>query len=289
MDEDVGLQTSVPTRADAIRTGGRGETKMAPRVPLGDELPLFCEKCGYSLHGMPPVRCDHCTLLQFHCPECGHHQPINTLRPAAHRILGRLRATALGWSILFKLNFFGWLLFAWGAMGTEWSYSYQHTPQFITTQQLTITGGNLTVQGGGAGGTLTLAAPTFAARPIDLEAIIAHVLFALVFGIFARMLLLRWRRAWAIGLILGGLVFVAYVLGVWFRYWELTPSYTIGQRFGVDHFQLALISGATVVLGAVVAWPIWVGLTKLFLPKRAATSLLDWQRSLSDPSSLARQ
>ena len=114
-------------RSTAIRTGGRGEPRLAPRVPLGEELPLFCEKCGYSLHGMPPVRCDHCTILQFHCPECGHHQPINTLRPAAHRILGRFRAAALGLNVFIKLNFFGWLLFAWAAMGMEWTYSY-HNP-----------------------------------------------------------------------------------------------------------------------------------------------------------------
>src|SRR5687768_3379600 len=110
--------------------------RSAPALPkprLGEELPIFCERCGYSLNGLPQTRCDHCTILQFHCPECGHHQPINTLRPAAHRILGRLRATAIGWSLFFKLNFFGWLLFAWGAMGTEWSYHYQNT-QYLSAQ-----------------------------------------------------------------------------------------------------------------------------------------------------------
>src|SRR5438067_3089265 len=91
---------------------------------LGEELPVFCERCGYSLHGLPQVRCEHCTLLQFHCPECGHHQPINTLRPAAQTILGRLRAGWLMLVILFKLNLFGWLLFAWVAMGAAWSWQY---------------------------------------------------------------------------------------------------------------------------------------------------------------------
>ena len=91
----------------------------SPRVRLGEELPIFCEKCGYSLHGLPQARCERCTVLHYVCPECNHHQPINTLRPAAQRILGRIRAFALGVWVLLKLNYFGWLLFAWFVMGTE--------------------------------------------------------------------------------------------------------------------------------------------------------------------------
>src|SRR5215510_1699223 len=80
---------------------------------LGEELPIFCERCGYSLLGLPQSRCADCKILHFHCPECGHRQPINTLRPAAQRIIGRLRALWLCLVMFFKLNFFGWLLFAW--------------------------------------------------------------------------------------------------------------------------------------------------------------------------------
>src|SRR4051812_44562710 len=119
----IGLMTTEVASVPAtVRT--------APK--LGEELPVFCERCGYSLHGLPQTRCEHCTLLQFHCPECGHHQPINTLRPAAQTILGRIRGGWLMLVILFKLNLFGWLLFAWAAMGAEWSYRYDD----IATQQL---------------------------------------------------------------------------------------------------------------------------------------------------------
>src|SRR5215212_4619547 len=97
--------------------------KMASQK-LGEELPIFCERCGYSLNGLPQGRCGDCNILHFHCPECGHRQPINTLRPAAQRIIGRLRALWLCISVLFKLNFFGWLLFGWVAMGVEWSYQW---------------------------------------------------------------------------------------------------------------------------------------------------------------------
>src|SRR5918993_3377175 len=101
-----------PIRAASIRTGGTNDAApRPPRIPLGAELPIFCERCGYSLNALPQVRCEHCTVLQFHCPECGHHQPINTLRPAMQRTLGRLRAFAVGTIAFFKFNWFGWHLF----------------------------------------------------------------------------------------------------------------------------------------------------------------------------------
>src|SRR5262245_12513528 len=94
------------------------ETQTAPAARptrLGEELPIFCESCGYSLHGLPQTRCEHCDILQFICPECGHRQPINTLRPGVQRLLGRLRAIGLVALVFFKLNYFGWLAFAWFA------------------------------------------------------------------------------------------------------------------------------------------------------------------------------
>ena len=160
----------------------------------------------------------------------------------------------------------------------------------MTARQITVQGGNPVFQGGsGQPQTLTIAGPSFGPRPIDLEAMVATVLFAVPFGVLARMLLLRWRRAWVIGLVLGGLVFVAYILGAWFTYWERRPHYTIEHPFNADTFMLALISAATVLLGVMISWPIWTGLARLFLPKRSAGTMLEWQRSMSDPSSLARQ
>src|SRR3954468_20351735 len=81
---------------------------------LGEELPVFCERCGYQLFGLAPLRCDHCDILHFHCPECAHHQPINTLRPAAQRVIGRVRAAWLVVVVFFKIMFVFWSLFAFG-------------------------------------------------------------------------------------------------------------------------------------------------------------------------------
>src|SRR5215210_5805288 len=38
-------------------------TDRKPSVRLGEELPVFCERCGYALHGMPQTRCAHCEIL----------------------------------------------------------------------------------------------------------------------------------------------------------------------------------------------------------------------------------
>ena len=70
-------------------------TLLPAKVRLGEELPVFCERCGYSLHGLGQLRCERCNILHFHCPECGHQQPINTLRPAFQTILGKIRALFL--------------------------------------------------------------------------------------------------------------------------------------------------------------------------------------------------
>src|SRR5688500_3369986 len=85
-----GANGSPPTASPALGTAPPRQAR------LGEELPIFCERCGYSLNGLPQLRCGACSVLHFSCPECDHHQPINTLRPAFQRILGRLRALGLG-------------------------------------------------------------------------------------------------------------------------------------------------------------------------------------------------
>ena len=240
-----------------------------PPARLGEELPVFCERCGYALHGLPQQRCERCTILHFSCPECGHHQPINTLRPAAQRVLGRVRAFALGLWMLFKINFFGWLLFAWFVMGAEWSYQTRAYRNPSNPNNWTYT-----------------ATP----RPVDLEASVAFCIFAILFGMFGRMFLLRWRRGWAVGAVLGTLVIFAALMGTWLRVTELSDRRGPIAPLGTDFQLLLLGTGATILFGAVVVWPIWLALTHLFLPSRTAAALLDWQRSMSGGApALARQ
>ena len=240
----------------------------AVRPRLGEELPVFCERCGYALHGLPLQRCDRCTILHFACPECGHHQPINTLRPAAQRVLGRIRAFVLGLWVFFKLNFFGWLLFAWFGMGVEWAYrgtSYRDpsNPNNWTFRLIP--------------------------RPVDLEALMAFTIFALAFGMFGRMLLLRWRRGWAVGAVLGVLVMLAAWGGAWLRAHD-RPDRVPALPVGGDFQMLLLATALTVTLAATVVWPIWLALTHLFLPARTAAALLEWQRSIPAAApELARQ
>ncbi|HEX2972941.1 MAG TPA: zinc ribbon domain-containing protein [Tepidisphaeraceae bacterium] len=237
---------------------------------LGEELPVFCEQCGYTLHGLPPARCEHCQILYFRCPECGHTQPINTLRPAVQRMLGVMRAWLLGFWVLVKINFFVWMLFAWAAMGYEWSYSYR-----MTTQRPTVQSGVMTYPaGGGSGGRRTPQYYVAQLRPTDIESILSFSLLGLSFGMVARMLLLNWRRNAAIGAVLAGLVAAAILCGAALRQQELKiPISPLEYEFAM---MIGLAAGF-VIVGTVLVFPVWSGFVRLLLPKRTASALLEWQ------------
>jgi hypothetical protein len=223
-------------------------------MPLPAELPLFCESCGYSLHALPPRRCGHCTLLHFRCPECGHQQPLMTIRPAVHKMLSRIRLAGLLLWVFFKLNFFGWLLFAWAAMGAEWSFRYDWSSRASNQARST--------------------APPFIAREVDLEAFLAFSLFAFAFGLIGRMLLLRWRSSALVGVSLSALVCVAIYAGIRFTVWERQLK---APAMSVDWAVMMGVTAAGIMLGCVLIWPIWAGLVKLFLPARASEVLLGRQ------------
>ena len=265
--------TEAPTPQGSAAAGG-----MRPgRVRLGEELPVFCERCGYVLHGLPPVRCEHCEILYFRCPECGHSQPINTLRPAVQRTLGRLRAWCVGAWVFVKINIAFWLLFGWGAMGHEWSYHYAQTTQRVRM----VSGPGRPVQ------TSIWYVPQ--PRPLDWESILAFGFFALPTGMVLRMLLLRWRRGYWVGLVVAALVVGAVSCGALLR----QHAYEIGSlpgAFTTDLCRLMGLAACCVLLGSSVVFVIWSGLVRLFLPARVATVLLDWQQSPSDRvSELSRQ
>ncbi|HVT89990.1 MAG TPA: hypothetical protein VHD56_14140 [Tepidisphaeraceae bacterium] len=227
---------------------------------LGEELPVFCERCGYSLHGSPQVRCDHCAILQFHCPECGHHQPINTLRPAVQRVLGRARATWLAMVVFLKLNFFGWLLFGWVGMGASWSYQYGYSSRRPSTV-------------------------TWNLRPVDSEAAICFILLGLLFGMVGRMLLLRWRKSGYVGMVLASLVSGAISFGIWIQFHDLRRSQSgLQSGFNSDMGALTAIAAATIIISSIIVWPIWNAMARAFLPRNASKALLDWQISQSDRS-----
>ena len=182
---------------------------------------------------------------------------VGPLRPAFQRILGRVRAWGLALIILIKLNCFGWLLIGWCAIGVEWSYGYNFRSNYSSISP----------------------------RLLDLEAVLAFTLFGLGFGMFSRMLLLRWRRGYMIGLVLAVLVCAAIYLGAHLRQMGWNPP---PPHFMTPDFLLLLASAfLTIVLGSAVAWPIWAALVRLFLPKRTGDALLEWQRGQSDRAAAA--
>ena len=103
---------------------------------------------------------------------------------------------------------------------------------------------------------------------------------SLAFGMFGRMLLLRWKRGVAVGAVLGGLVILASYFGAWFRGYIDAPRGSAVPPMPVgDDFQLLLVAtGLTITIAAVLVWPIWMALAHLFLPTTTANALLDWQR-----------
>ena len=232
-----------------------------PKTRIGEELPIFCERCGYSLHGLPMSRCDHCTLLQFHCPECGHHQPINTLRPAFQRLLGRMRAAFLAVLVLVKLNVVFWPLIGWVGMGVEWPYTRDYSAGSRTRGD-------------------------YIPARLSIEMLVAFMMFGLAYGAVARMMLLRWRRGWVVGLPLAGLVLTATCVGVWITRVDRGITFSLYTR----DFLTAMAAGAScVVLAAALVWSVWSLVVNVFLPRTVARALLDWQRFRTGPASaLAR-
>jgi hypothetical protein len=256
---------------DAAREPQREAGAALPtrRLPLGEELPIFCERCGYCLHGMAQHVCELCTVRQFHCPECGHHQPINTLRPAVQKILGRIRAFFIILSLLFKICFFGWLLFGWVMMGYEWSYDYLRGRPYV-------------IQAGPGG---MISSHQFGPRELDLGQFMAFGLFGLLFGTFGRMLLLRWRSGLKVGLVLAALVCVAVSVGAMWRKLERQEERLIlPQPFTSDFLISITAAFLSLVLGASIVWGVWTALAHIFLPRRTSEALLEWQRSQSNPA-----
>jgi hypothetical protein len=234
------------------------DTRVNTRKPerLGEELPIFCEKCGYNLSGLTVTTCSHCQVMHFECPECGHHQPINTLRPAFQRILGRMRGVFLAGVVFIKIVFFVSILLAWFGMGAGLSYEYRYQ---------STTGS------------------TIVPMRISREALVACAMFAIPFGAVSRMLLLRWRRGYLVGAVVAAMVIIAMSAGAVVR--QVTEyGTTPAPPWTMDWLGLEIYSGGIVCLFAALAWPIWVGLTRAFLPKRTAALLLDWQRNLSQRS-----
>jgi hypothetical protein len=263
LNQDQELSTPDVAREPHREAGAALPTR---RVPLGEELPIFCERCGYCLHGMAQQVCELCTVRQFHCPECGHHQPINTLRPAAQKVLGRVRAFFLCLSVVFKISFFGWLLFAWVMMGYEGSYDYN--------------GQRYRSPAGGM-----IASHPFGPRELDVAQLMGFGLFGLLFGMFGRMLLLRWRRGFKVGLVLSGLICIAASAGAMWRKYELErDGLQLPQPFTSDFLISMFAAVVSLMLGASIAWGIWSALAHVFLPRRTSEALLEWQRSQSNQS-----
>lgn len=226
---------------------------------LGEELPLFCEQCGYNLSGLPVTRCESCQTLHFGCPECGHHQHINTLRPTAQRMIGRLRGWVLAVLVFIKLNWFGWILFLWFVIGYETISRYHY---------------------------LNSGKSVYNTVAMEWDETMGMFIMGGIFGAVSRIMVIRWKSGWRVGLVLAGLVCLAMMLGGAYKLMERSSySNTMGYSWDETVFASRIIDIAMgVFAGALVAWPLWILAVHLLLPSRTGQSLIAWQKSLSDPS-----
>jgi vacuolar-type H+-ATPase subunit I/STV1 len=142
----------------------------------------------------------------------------------------------------------------------------------------------------------TPVAPVYTPPPIMLarltwDAALAFGIFGLAWGIFARMLLLRWKHGWKVGVILACLALTAIWIGVVVRRVDLSAAEQLEHPwpFHRGFIEMTLIGAGFIILGASIAWPVWVMLVKAFLPKRTSDALIEWQKALSiNVSALAR-
>jgi hypothetical protein len=104
----------------------------------------------------------------------------------------------------------------------------------------------------------------------------------------SRMLLLRWRRGYAVGAVLAALACIAIALGA---IAEGSGETATAHAFTPAFLKCMANAAITIVLGASIVWGVWTALVAVFLPKRTGAALLDWQRSLSNRpvSALARE
>ena len=239
---------------------------------LGEELPIFCEECGYSLHGLPQLRCPQCDILHFQCPECGHHQPINTLRPTLKRLLGRLRAVALVAWIGAKLLFFGVVLFAWTMSGARLSVEYDRSD---------YQNYNASILRSIAQPRANYWAPKYKPMTIDYATLWGLGIAGFLWTCVARVLLLRWRRGWVIGLVLAGLTVGALFLGASIRQTELQDTSRVFYLVP-DWFMAMTWTTLIIFVSSICAWGLWMIAVRLLLPRRIGDALLAWQRSLSN-------
>lgn len=297
-------------------TWADGRKRELKRTVLSEELPLFCDGCGYSLHGQQQIVCSECGLRHFHCPECGKRQSINTWRPAAFRTFGRLRMMGLWIVVIIKLALMATMVMVTIALASDLSRSLREP--FL--------------------GQFNRSSFYYSIRSPNVAQTVVMIVVAALVAATARMLFLRFRSGFLVGVafamvilgcfLVGGtervlinltstfvvwvvqqllLILVAALISVLFMWLggvarrkalsvygallfigvSLTSAWQVwmGPRnMPMVYLEYMFCLQAGVIVGATIAWPMWCGLVKGLLPAWASSKLLAWQRSASEPA-----
>ena len=95
------------------------------------ETDLFCEHCGYNLHGQPVKRDERLGILICRCPECGRFHPAGHRTTATSVWLSRAAAMLLGLWVLIVLGVAGLATFMFGM--------FQFIPIEVLSYTVTVT------------------------------------------------------------------------------------------------------------------------------------------------------
>jgi hypothetical protein len=271
---------------------------LPPQRPLARhtqlETDLFCEHCGYNLHGQPVNRDERLGILVCRCPECGRFHPAGHRTTATSVWLSRFAAALLGFWTLIVIAVVVLAAILFGAI------TYMHLDMF--TEGVQVAGPNereveyRQMPASGPGGSSNWG-PVYkdtgetAPEPIEyrvrlrkfdpnprqrrspyreiIEALVMIHLFSVatgfVAGVLAAVFLWHWQRRRYVYLMLLPLVSALFVIGT-----ILTQDYWVWiQRWGIERtLYYGSVQAAAVFLGVLAGRPIARTLVRMFIPPR---------------------
>jgi len=251
-----------------------------PAIKLGEEMPIFCRRCGAVLHGMEVVACEKCALPHFHCPQCGNDELVHTLRPAVAPVANRAALAGLTLWVGCKILFFLWFFFVCWALSLKLSYRLVRTASFST---------HLHWQ------------DMYHYQPleINLGVMLACGICGFLFGGVGRLLLLGWRKGIYVGLTLALLLDGVLIWGAMTRLMMLVhrehpdlqhaaDTVALTARWSNGMLVTLLWTSAMVILAASIARPVALGMVRLMTPRRWSQAILRWESAWAQPSCRVR-
>jgi len=280
---------------DRIRCAGMTDVltePLPPQRPLGRftqlETDLFCEHCGYNLHGQPVNRDERLGILICRCPECGRFHPAGHRTTATSVWLSRFAAAFLGvWTlIVIAVVILATILF--GAITFVHFDEFTEGVQVAGPNQREVEYKQQTTGNTSQWGPVFKDTGEAAAEPIEyrmklrtfeprkgrsrydtIEALVLFHLFSAALGfatgVLAVVFLWHWQRRRYVYVMLLPYAAGLFVIGCVLIY----DYYEWIQRWGIERaLYYATVQAAAVLLGVLAGRPIARVVVRMFIPPR---------------------